>query len=104
MVTLLSAGSKTLTIVTSEPFDKELVGKIAADMGEITLLDDQGFRQRDESGRPGSGPQTGTPGNTETKKGGIVISEKENGTTREFASQPDLYRGSGAGCREQHGS
>src|SRR5580700_4863229 len=27
VVTLLSAGSKTLTIVTSEPFDKELVGK-----------------------------------------------------------------------------
>src|SRR5271154_223391 len=39
VVTLLPVGSKTLTIVTSEPFDKELVGKIAADMGEITLLD-----------------------------------------------------------------
>ena len=31
-------GSKTLTIVSSEPFDKELVGKIAADMGEITIF------------------------------------------------------------------
>jgi len=93
VVTLLSAGSKTLTIVTSEPFDKELVGKIAADMGEITLLDDQGFLQRDESGRLGSGPQTGTPGNTETKKGGIVISEKENGTTVNLHPSPTFTVG-----------
>ena len=33
---LLIGGSK-LTVVTSEPFDKELVGKIAAGLGEITL-------------------------------------------------------------------
>jgi sigma-B regulation protein RsbU (phosphoserine phosphatase) len=31
-------GSTRLTVVTSEPFDKELVGKIADDLGEITLL------------------------------------------------------------------
>jgi sigma-B regulation protein RsbU (phosphoserine phosphatase) len=37
VVTLLSVGSKTLTVVTSEPFDKELVGKIAAGMGEIAV-------------------------------------------------------------------
>jgi sigma-B regulation protein RsbU (phosphoserine phosphatase) len=37
VVTLLSVGSETLTVVTSEPFDKELVGKIAADMGEIAV-------------------------------------------------------------------
>lgn len=34
----LMVGSNQLTVVTSEPFDKELVGKIAADLGEITLL------------------------------------------------------------------
>ena len=39
VATVLSVGSKRLIIVTSEPFDKELVGKIAADMGEITLSD-----------------------------------------------------------------
>ncbi len=38
VATSLSVGSNTLTVVTSEPFDKELVGKIAADLGEITLL------------------------------------------------------------------
>ncbi len=30
-------GSSRLTVVTSEPFDKALVGNIAADLGEITL-------------------------------------------------------------------
>jgi phosphoserine phosphatase RsbU/P len=33
----MAVGSSTLTVVTSEPFDKELVGKIAADLGEISL-------------------------------------------------------------------
>src|SRR5580704_2421980 len=42
VVTLLPVGSKTLVVVTSEPLDRELVGKIAADMGEISLSDDWG--------------------------------------------------------------
>jgi sigma-B regulation protein RsbU (phosphoserine phosphatase) len=33
----LQVGSSRLTVVTSEPFDKELVGKIAEGLGEITL-------------------------------------------------------------------
>ena len=33
----MAVGSSNLTVVTSEPFDKELVGKIAADLGEISL-------------------------------------------------------------------
>src|SRR5215467_2525313 len=33
----LQVGPSKLTVVTSEPFDKELVGKIASDLGEITL-------------------------------------------------------------------
>src|ERR1700757_1353242 len=33
----LQVGSNKLTVVTSEPFDKELVGKIAEGLGEITL-------------------------------------------------------------------
>ncbi len=58
VVTELSTGSKTLTVVTSEPFDKALVGKIAADLGEITLLEDPGFR--------GDEPQAIAPANTGT--------------------------------------
>jgi sigma-B regulation protein RsbU (phosphoserine phosphatase) len=37
-VTSLPIKFKTLTVVTSEPFDKELVGKMAADLGEITVF------------------------------------------------------------------
>ena len=33
----LPVGSTKLTVVTSEPFDKQLVGKIAANLGEITV-------------------------------------------------------------------
>jgi phosphoserine phosphatase RsbU/P len=33
----LQVGESKLTIVTGEPFDKDLVGKIASDLGEITL-------------------------------------------------------------------
>jgi sigma-B regulation protein RsbU (phosphoserine phosphatase) len=33
----LQVGSSRLTVVTSEPFDKDLVGKIAEGLGEITL-------------------------------------------------------------------
>ena len=80
VVTLISVGSKTLTIVTSEPFDKELVGKIAADMGEITVLDDPGFLLENKSRQAGSGAQTSPPVKTETKQGEIVINGKENGT------------------------
>jgi len=38
VVSSFSVRSGQLTVVTSEPFDKELVGKIAADLGEITLF------------------------------------------------------------------
>jgi sigma-B regulation protein RsbU (phosphoserine phosphatase) len=93
VVSLLSVGSKTLTVVTSEPFDKELLGKIAAGMGEITLLDDPGFLQENKGRLPGSGPQTSTPVNAETKKGGIVISEKENGTTVNLHPSPTFTVG-----------
>jgi sigma-B regulation protein RsbU (phosphoserine phosphatase) len=37
VATEIPIGSKKLVVITSEPFDKELVGRIAADMGEITL-------------------------------------------------------------------
>jgi sigma-B regulation protein RsbU (phosphoserine phosphatase) len=63
-------GSKTLTVVTSEPFDKALVGRIAADLGEITLLEDPGFR--------GEEAQPVTPANTGTNNVNIVISDRRN--------------------------
>jgi len=38
VVTTLPLGTSSLTVITSEPFDRELLGTIAADLGEITLL------------------------------------------------------------------
>ena len=35
----MEVGTNKLTVVTSEPFDKDLVGKIAAGVGEITLYE-----------------------------------------------------------------
>jgi sigma-B regulation protein RsbU (phosphoserine phosphatase) len=68
VVTLLPAGSKTLVVVTSEPLDRELVGKIAADMGEISLSDDSGGAARKKTGSQNSGTQTGTPARPEPAK------------------------------------
>jgi sigma-B regulation protein RsbU (phosphoserine phosphatase) len=72
--TVLPIGSKTLTVVTGEPFGKELVGRIAADMGEITLLDDSGFLAAHASGAPRR-ITVNTAG-----KSGTVITESRNGT------------------------
>jgi phosphoserine phosphatase RsbU/P len=95
VVTLLSVGSKTLTIVTSEPFDKELLGKIAADMGEITLLDDLGIVQVNKSGAINLEQRTGTSLNAGTNKGGIVIHETntKKGETVDLRPSPTLTVG-----------
>lgn len=73
VVTLLPAGSKTLTVVSSEPFDKELVGKIAADMGEITIFVSD-LPQENNTGAGDSGAQSNAsnPGNNQH---GILINE-----------------------------
>lgn len=49
----MQIGSNKLTVVTSEPFDQELVGKIATDLGEITLYARVGSAEDDSSGQPG---------------------------------------------------
>src|SRR5580698_9152466 len=68
VVTLLPVGSKTLVVVTSEPLDRELVGKIAADMGEISLSDDSGGVARKKTGTQNSGTQPSTPAKEEPPK------------------------------------
>jgi sigma-B regulation protein RsbU (phosphoserine phosphatase) len=95
VVTLLTVGLKTLTIVTSEPFDKELLGKIAADMGEITLLDDSGIVQVNKSGAKNSEQRTGTSLNAGTNKGGIVIHEinAKKGETVDLRPTPTITVG-----------
>jgi phosphoserine phosphatase RsbU/P len=70
VATLLPAGSKTLTVVTSEPFDQELVGKIAANIGEITLFAAE-LPQENKNGKQNSAPETGVT--YDTSKQGISI-------------------------------
>jgi len=66
VVTVLPAASTTLTIVSSEPFDRELVSRIAADVGEITLSDavPQG---NDNGARPVASPEAKKPHITVSK-------------------------------------
>ena len=51
--------SDSLTVVTSEPLDQDLVGKIAAGLGEITLyaatVPDQPPGQANQAGEKDSG-------------------------------------------------
>jgi phosphoserine phosphatase RsbU/P len=92
VVTLLPVGSRMLTVVTSEPFDRELLGKIAADMGEITLLD-SGLLQVNKSGQQGSAPETSAPKNAGLNNGGIVIHETKNGATVDLRPSPTFTVG-----------
>jgi len=72
----LSVGSNKLTVVTSEPFDKDLVGKIAADLGEITLYT-AGPSDRGKAQNPGAKPNP-----TEPRKSSIVITSDKQGAAR----------------------
>jgi sigma-B regulation protein RsbU (phosphoserine phosphatase) len=68
VVTSFPVGSSTMTVVTSEPFDKELVENIAADLGEITLF-----------ASPAPGPSDGAGAGNESQKSGIVSSPGQQG-------------------------
>ncbi len=83
VVTLLpvvskTQGSKTLVVVTSEPLDRELVGKIAADMGEISLSDDSGGAAGNKTGQQNAGTQPSTPAKQEPYRGDLDL-RGENG-------------------------
>jgi len=68
------AGNK-LTIVTSEPFDKELVGKIAEGLGEITLYTTGEDEKPLIHDRPASnGPNGQKPAESQKYTSGFVIS------------------------------
>jgi sigma-B regulation protein RsbU (phosphoserine phosphatase) len=81
----LPVGSSQLTVVTSEPFDKELVGKIATDLGEITLYTprvtpDEPPSKAEE--KPGSDASSSA-----TNKTGIVIRSGKPDTTAQAPQQ-----------------
>jgi sigma-B regulation protein RsbU (phosphoserine phosphatase) len=90
--TSLPMGSKSLTVVTSEAFDKELLGRIAADLGQITLYaagfslenDSDGHKAPQNSDAAPSSPQTTNP---EKKNNVVTLREGKNGTSIEADQQ-----------------
>jgi sigma-B regulation protein RsbU (phosphoserine phosphatase) len=74
----LPVGSRQLVVVTSEPFDKELVGKISAGLGEITLYT-AGITLDDGPSKPTPSPNASSPAahpsaHEALQKSNIVIS------------------------------
>lgn len=76
----LQVGSSKLTVVTSEPFDKELVGKIAEGLGEITLYttgeDEKSIKT--ENPAPNAKESKSEASSTQKHTSGFVISTDEN--------------------------
>ena len=86
-------GKDKLTVVTSEPLDKDLVADIAANLGEITLyaagisLDDTRHNQENQGAVKENSVKSdlsATPGKEER---GIVIRESKSGTKIESEEQ-----------------
>ncbi|HEY3973781.1 MAG TPA: SpoIIE family protein phosphatase [Candidatus Sulfotelmatobacter sp.] len=101
VISSLPVGSSQLTVVTSEPFDRELVGNIASDLGEITLLAPSWLRDteksntlnqeksgQDSSGQKSSGAQTSLSVNP-PKRQTIVISS--NPQDESVANNQNLF-------------
>src|SRR4051812_15028826 len=79
-------GANRLIVVTSEPFDKELVSKIAADLGEITLYT-AGVRpseDRSSQASPNTGLNASANQDDANKKRVLVTPAKQN-----YPSQTD---------------
>ena len=73
----LPIGANKLTVVTSEPFDKELVGKISEGLGEITLYT-AGIALDEQPSKPQQSSNASSPAvraaSVEPQKNNIVIS------------------------------
>ena len=87
VVSSLEVGSTNLTVVTSEPFDRELVGKIATDLGEITLLAPSAPTETDRShseasaSPTNSGPHTSLSVNSPDRQSNVAINSGKQSTT-----------------------
>ena len=93
VVTVLDLGANRLVVITSEPFDKELVGNIAADLGEISLSSSTPEVPTSAASAPAPRapesqasltPETKTP---ETNKSGIVFHKASRGSSIEADQQ-----------------
>jgi phosphoserine phosphatase RsbU/P len=82
----LEVGSNRLTVVTSEPFDKDLVGKIAEGLGEITLYTAEDEKPPKQQAPAKDGDKSKAQvSSTPKRTSGFVISTTEN---QRGASQP----------------
>jgi len=99
----MPVGTSQLIVVTSEPFDKELVGNIAADLGEITLYASGLTLDRTPS-KPASAPGESAGGSApasrvtvsiapEKAKGGISVNSSKDGQTEEQVLHPTFSVG-----------
>ncbi len=96
VATSIPMGSTTLTVVTSEPFDKELVGNIANNLGEITLFASGVMTFKDAppnaAGGAASLAESGVRTNSasvspQKDQGTITISENKQGATVQVDQQ-----------------
>jgi Signal transduction histidine kinase involved in nitrogen fixation and metabolism regulation len=86
----IQVGPTSLTVITSEPLDKELVGKIAADLGEITLYTRALLRGEGSSSSSSSTPVHASANSPDTAKSNIVMtSDKQENTTQ--ADREELH-------------
>ena len=74
----MQVGNSQLTVVTSEPFDNDLVGKIAADLGEITLYTSAFALDAPQGKANSAAPKEASVSTTQKK--GIVITTGPQGT------------------------
>ncbi len=92
VATVFDVGPETLTVVTGEPLDKDLMADIAANLGEITLyaagipLEDHRTKDPNQISKDGS-PQPNQSAKSENDKSGIVISEGKSGAKVEGDQQ-----------------
>jgi phosphoserine phosphatase RsbU/P len=82
----LQVGPNKLTVVTSEPFDKDLVGKIAEGLGEITLY------------TTGEDEKTSSPGTAQTvgvkdQKATALSTDKQNSKLVVTSDEPNGQKG-----------
>jgi len=84
----MPVGSSQLVVVTSEPFDKELVGKIASNLGEITLYSTAAAAdQAQEKAQSGSQLHTTITIAPQQKERGVVITTKNAGGNGQGSQQ-----------------
>jgi phosphoserine phosphatase RsbU/P len=96
VATMFPLRSETLTVVTSEPLDKDLVQQVGGDLGEITLyaagltVEDTGKDTPTASSDKATGLHTSFSLKPEKNQGGIVIQRNEKGVSVE-GDQQELH-------------